>query len=811
MYVLSVLLLLHITPISGEDTSQLDGQTIQIEATVCGKEFKLSEDGTVKLLVTLKRVKRVGETKALLEQGVLCRAGDGTREGAEAEDDRIRIGDKVTVSGTFRAFQKATNHGEFDLADYYQTMGLCGQITGAEVYPFPENAAAEATPGERLHRFRKQLCHILELCLSEKNAGIMKAMLLGEKGSLDHEIKNLYQVNGIIHILAISGLHISVLGMGCYRLLQRLLYDLQELVRKTAGITEIRGGKHRIAGVRLIAAVVSLGLIALYGWMTGLGASSIRAIAMFCLHLLAESIHRTYDLLTALSVAGVLLIVQEPLYLQYSGFLFSFSAVLGIALLAPAYSGKMMKGLSVSLATLPVYLMFYYRYPLYSILLNLIVIPLAGTVLAGGLIVVLTGCIWVPLGRAAGFIPSGILGFYEWLCRLFERLPGQQINLGAPSKVQVVIYILILMIIAGSDVWKNMRPAAWRMAMTARESNCMDAGMVKRAAPKALQRTLLHRFIEEKALPACKRIGMGRGRFSESEEQSGWAEAGRIMLTAVGVAILCVRMQSGLDLHVIDVGQGDGMLLRAEGENILIDGGSTDQTNVGRYRLIPLMQYYGVRKVTCIVTHEDADHINGVEELMQSDDSGVTITCLYLPSTHESAKGSAFLELEQMAAANGIPIQYLSAGAQLEKGNLRLQCLHPEKENTYSEPNERSVTLYLTYGSFRCLLNGDLEGEGEKRLLSELEGEEVPLTLLHTAHHGSNGATSEDFLKVFKPAYAFVSCGEGNRYGHPGKEAMVRLQEAGVLKIYDTRYCGEITFHTNGRTLHVQTFKKENE
>ena len=94
---------------------------------------------------------------------------------------------------------------------------------------------------------------------------------------------------------------------------------------------------------------------------------------------------------------------------------------------------------------------------------------------------------------------------------------------------------------------------------------------------------------------------------------------------------------------------------------------------------------------------------------------------------------------------------------------------------------------------------GESSGNGtaKKGLSSEL-------TLLHVAHHGSNGATSEAFLKEFAPLYAFVSCGEGNRYGHPGEEAMQRLKDAGVQEIFDTRFCGEITFHTDGKMLRVK-------
>lgn len=738
-YVFCVLFLLHFYPVSGENISEFDGQNVCVEGIAADKEYRTSEDGSVRLLVTIRnaavRDEKTGKRSAL-HHNVLCRTGDGSRESAERIDESICIGDAVLAEGTLRSFHKASNSGEFDADLYYRTLGCSAQMTDADLWPADGGSRKRLVPlSERLHRLRKRLCRVLDQCVCAENAGILKAMLLGEKGSLDSDIKKLYQINGIIHILAISGLHISFLGMGFYRILQKLLSCFPSRIKD------------------FLSAAAALIFLAAYGQMTGMGASSFRAIVMFSLRLLARCLRRTYDLLTALGVACILLVVQQPLYLLQSGFLFSFSAVLGIGLLTPAFSSRCMKGLSVSLAALPIYLLFYYRFPVYSVLLNIVVIPLAGTVMAGGMLALVLGSFWIPAGAAAGMIPSGILTIYERLCILCEKLPGQQVNLGAPKAGQVVIYILILALIA-----------------------------------------------------------TGRGRHFEGRWRVLNTERMRIFLAAAAVFILCLRPRSGLSLHVIDVGQGDGLLIQAEGENLLVDGGSTDQKKVGRYRLIPLMQYYGVREVSCIVTHEDEDHISGIRELLSEDGSGIQIKALYLPSVAEGKESEAYRELENLAEAASVPVVRLYEGVKLQKGRLQLSCLHPEKGSSYEESNERSVALYLTYGKFTCLLNGDLDGKGEERLLDYMRGKtdkSVSLTLLHTAHHGSNGATSAAFLECFRPIYAYVSCGEGNSYGHPGEEAMNRLRQAGAKQIFDTRMTGEITFHVGpkGKRLTVKTWK----
>lgn len=542
VYLFSVLLLLHFCPSSEEDLSEWDHQTVCIEGIAADKEYKTLEDGSVQLLVTLEsavlsaaeasdevcrdeelqpETGGAEERSAAQEKGqhlrhrILCRMGDGSPDDAEAADERIRIGDAVHAEGVLRIFRRASNSGEFDAELYYRTLGFSGQLTQAVL----ENRSGAQTSGgnvcrkmhwymgERLHRIRRKLCGVLDRCLPAEDAGVMKAMLLGEKGSLDPEIKSLYQSNGIVHILAISGLHISLLGMGLYRLLRRLTVYLP-----------LRAGNVLSAGTAMLAML-------LYGRMTGMGASSCRAIVMFCLRLLARLLHRTYDLLTALSVAGVLLTMQQPLYLRHSGFLFSFSAVLGIGLLMPAFSSGWMKAMAVNLAVLPVYLMFYYRFPIYSVVLNLIVIPLAGTAMAGGLLTVLAGSVWTPIGMATGRIPAGILGLYTLLCRLCASLPQQQVNLGTPRPGQIVLYVILMALLAGSRDWLP--------------------------------------FLAAKA----------KLRIAE-ERKERYAEGVRILLAAAAVVILCLRFSGGLALHVIDVGQGDGLLLQAEGENVLVDAGA---------------------------------------------------------------------------------------------------------------------------------------------------------------------------------------------------------------------------------------------
>lgn len=798
VYTLSLWVILQLAPGREELFSDWEKQRVWAEGTVVSREYRSGTEGAGKLLVSLKNVtiRKKNETgtgkneemEETEENGLepetmlLCRVGAKSREKAEELDEALSVGSRVLMKGTFRTFSPATNAGEFDAATYYRSMGYGAQMTGAELIqsipqelsPGPSAGSALRTVlwnsfAESMYRLRRHLGNILSACLPGQSAEIVRAMLLGERGGLDPELKDLYQGAGIVHILAISGLHITLIGMGVFHLLRKLRCSFPA------------------------SAVTAAAVILLYGQLTGNSPSSFRAITMFLLRMLALLCHRTYDLLTALAVAALLLLIQEPLYLYHSGFLFSFSAVLGIALLAPAFDSRPMKGLCVILATLPVSLQEYGMISPYAFFLNLAVLPLMSVVMTGGLLVLFLGSFSVLAGKSAGIVPVSILALYEILCRGSRRLPFSQVILGAPSAGQIVIYVGILGAICFLPALQQITEPLWKKTKPLRKKT-------NRAEEKEKRMQGEERLQKENRKPYEKWTG---------------SEKGRILLAAAAVFILLLRVQNGLEIHAVDVGQGDGILIRADGTDIWIDGGSTDKQDVARYQILPLLRHYGVRRLECcILTHEDEDHRNGLMELLaeNGEPGAVEIGMLCLPSVEETGKTEGYREVEKLAEEKKIPVQYLKEGDLLCAGKLRMRCLHPEEDSTYADANERSVTMYLTYGAFSCLLNGDLEGEGEKRMLSYVRGQgekTMPLSLLHVAHHGSKGATSEEFLRVFRPQYGFVSCGRDNSYGHPHKETLQRLAACGT-KLYDTREDGEITFWTNGRILRVRTCLRRN-
>lgn len=757
-----------------DEACQMEEREIRLTGKITQKETKKQDYGET-MTVCLSDLSNDG-----LGGRLLCYLAEGQRE--------PKLGSYVEIEGRLKRFERASNPGQFDAALYYQISGISYRLDQAKI---TKTTTEYNRIGETLWQIRKHLSGILSLRLPEKEAALMQTILLGEKGSLDSEIKELYQRSGIAHILAISGLHVSVLGMGLYRLLRKI------------GVP-VKG-----------AALLSMLLLLFYGAMTGFSVSAMRAILMFGLRMLGEMLQRTYDMLTAIAAAAVMLLAGQPLFLKSASFVFSFGCVLGLCVVHPALTmpaavpqqpkrrikwqeilQRLLAPPAMMAVTLPMYLWFYYQIPPYSMLLNLLVIPLMSYLMAAGLLLLLVNPLPLPIWRIAAALIVGVFRIYERACRMCEGLPGAVLNLGKPAVWQLLVYLACLLAVI----------------------------------------LIRHR-------------------------QSLWK---RWLMMAGAVLILLVRPADRLEITFLDVGQGDCIYVELPGkEKFLVDGGSSSVGSVGKYRILPFLKAKGVRYLEAVlVTHPDEDHCNGIQELLsQGKQQGIRVGCLILPDIGEGSKGQGYRELEKAASEAGISLQYISRGQYIQEKDTLLECLHPVSGFESTDANAYSIVLRFTSGSFTALLTGDLEGSGEQALLEELSarreisenqgtgsmavgpadnmagsmtdnmaggpadnmtgsladnmkdsltgnmagsltdnmaGGPAGITLLKVAHHGSKNSTSEEFLQMINPAIAVISCGKNNRYGHPHEETLERLSEADI-SWFCTKDYGAITVSVDAK------------
>ena len=272
----------------------------------------------------------------------------------------------------------------------------------------------------------------------------------------------------------------------------------------------------------------------------------------------------------------------------------------------------------------------------------------------------------------------------------------------------------------------------------------------------------------------------------------------------LGIFIMVYKKSPDFEIVCLDVGQGDGLVLRTgEGENFLIDCGSTSEKNIGQYALIPFLKNEGISYLEGIfVSHTDQDHINGIEELLAGIADKMTairVENVILPKW--TKKDEAYLEIEKLASEAGATVRYVNTGDVLKTDELRIEVLHPQKKSPGADANEEGIVLKVEYHDFSGLFMGDVGEEVEKELLPLLED----VDFLKVGHHGSRYSTSETFLREIKPELAVISCGEDNGYGHPAPETVERLESAGCQVKY-TMESGAVTIHMEGNVLAAEGF-----
>lgn len=401
---------------------QQAGEPVNLQAEVTGMT-----ENAYGVTLTLSRVQLQGKETGLLKLYAYAEdAGD------------LEPGDTIQAAGLLKDFEKPCNPGEFDSLSYYRSLGFHYAITLKDSMVVRK---AHIPVYRYLLMIRDRIAGTLEHICTSEAGGIYQAMLLGEKSGLSAEIKELYSIGGISHILAISGLHIAVIGMGLYRIWRRL-------------------GGLRFSGIAA-GAVMSL-----YVVMTGKAVSACRAVIMFVLQLFSFICGRSYDMLSAAAAALLLLLWQNPMYLFHSGCQLSFGAVFAIGMLYPLLTEltgadhsiykTFLSGIAVSFVTFPILAWHFFEISPYSVLLNLIVIPCMSLVMLSGLLGGVIGLWSLWAGRFFVALGELILDGYEWLCRTAELLPGNRIITGRPELWVICLYYVLLAAgILGLKKWQE--------------------------------------------------------------------------------------------------------------------------------------------------------------------------------------------------------------------------------------------------------------------------------------------------------------------------------------------------------------------
>ena len=702
-------------------------------------------------------------------------------------------GQICSVKGHFLELSPATNEGEFSLPSYYKGEGISGVFQAKTI----ELVRGESSPfAKEMFTLKQSLGNRIDALFPEETAGFLKSLFLGERSGITLSEKSLYQSAGISHILAISGLHLSLLGGFFYRLLRK---------------TKLSS---------LLSSLITSFFLFSYFLFTGSSHSAFRALFMLFLRFAAIQLGKGKDLLSQLSFALLFLLWLNPLSLYSIGMQCSFFTLFVFFLLEerpgkavrkkkekalskickklalgfskhpslllkfPAYLSKLIPCLLSTLphrlqgsflfylALLPLFSLTQFSFPLYAPLLNLLLLPLLPFFFLLGAISILLS--YLPeqdflLLRLFSFSSRFLLNLLFQIFHLFMEkslaLPFSQILLGKMQALSVIFYFLFLY--------------------------------------------LLFFFPKAKSLSLLLSLGF-----------------------LLSLPLYLPKPPKELEIAALDVGQGDGFVLRKGALVFTIDNGSTSKNLFPEQIFFPYCKAKRIQHIDyALLTHCDRDHISGIQALLEKNPS-ISLSHLILPAS--ALQDHRYDLLKRLAYNHGADVSYWQKGDELvfsEQGiclsakktawaenpstskkrgpdtkghQLHIRCFYPNDSTYIEEANAHSIGCLLEYGHFRMLFTGDMPKESEEALLENCrETEASPIVdVLKLAHHGSKTSSCPSFLSETRAKFALFSYGKKNRYGHPHKSTVENCKKYRLFPL-ETAKLGEILIKTNGEQFEI--------
>ncbi len=670
-----------------------------------------------------------------------------------------RIGSRVTLSGKASLPEPATNPGQYDAQKASCARHICLKLSDVTLKGTDQRRGSLFL--NALASLRVSLRKDAEQIFGPRNSALMSAIVLGDRSGLDAETRQLFQDGGILHVLAVSSLHVTLLGLTLYQILRRLRQSF------------------------LVSALASGFLVVSYCLMTGSSYSAIRAGVMFLLWLGAQV--TGFDRLTALGAAAILILIRQPLALTDAGFLLSFGCILSLALLEPVFSviwnprhalsRRLSGALALQAGVLPCVLWFYCQTTPYGILVGLIVLPSMSLVMFFGTIGILAGLL-IPLGsffltsaRLAGGPCGYLLDLFRLLCRLAQRLPGDVLITGRPPVWKMVLYYVCLL----SFCLIIRLPDRKTFLKNRKKIRVLHAGLLLSLFLLMLiQRKPAFRF-------TCLDVGQGSCALVEQDGLTMLFDCGSSSVKDVWRR----RVEPALKFYGIS--HIDLLFLsHADGDHI----SGAQELLSSMHGMLPGAACFRRMPPEGISSAQTGD-LTLVQRFSAAQAGGIRIGRILLPQTDVTSDGPGMAEVIAAARRFNIPISTVSEGAEFQHGQLHLRVLSPSPGRMTGSDNEDCIVLSLSWKNIRILFTGDLEKEGEEKFTRAYQ--DAPLfspprghsetnsrTILLAGHHGSRNATSEGFLSLVRPDLVLISCGRNNRYGHPAAAMLKRLEDRGL-------------------------------
>ena len=487
-----------------------------------------------------------------------------------------------------------------------------------------------------------------------------------------------------------------------------------------------------------------------YGYLIGFPPSILRANIMLSLLIYSQLIHKPYDSINILSFAIFLLLLINPYYLFNIGFQLSFLASLVILVLSPRiehifypYKNYITRSLSailgVQIGIFPIQVYYFNRISIMGILANMIIIPILSISLVLGFLMIIFRFVFGYMNSFVGPIVDFVLSLQFSILKKLDMVNFNIVKFPSPELVTIILfYIMLAIIFKIIDIRKLKNPI----------------------------------------------IKMSIVYFS--------------LLIVYSICIFTFKNNS--EIHFIDVGQGDAILIRTKGRDYLMDTGGSifGDFDIGKNITLPYLEKLGIRRLDAVfITHFDEDHCQGLEAIIDNIPIDMVLSS-YIPA--ESRVYEKIIE-------DSIPFTVLKEGDCLNLSKkMKIRIIWPFNDigGNYS-PNDSSLVSLLSIGRHGILFTGDIEREAESLIANRFN---MKVDILKVPHHGSNTSSTEMFLKRTRPRVGIISAGRDNIYGHPSEEVLNKYDDF-KTRLYRTDDMGLIKVIFNENDYEVQTFLKD--
>ncbi len=713
----------------------------------------------------------------------------------------LHAGDAVEFTARARLPEIFRDDGAFDRRAYLAQQGVHLVATLRAAQLIERAAPAPVSARFWLARVRARLRNELDSLLSDAPdaAGLLRAMLLGDRSFVDREESLPFQKTGTFHVLVVAGLHVSALAF--------FLYACGRVFRLSRGLTSL----------------LTLALLLAYVAVVEQRPPVLRAALMAAVVIFGRMLFRRLDLLNSAAVAALLILAARPQELFDSSFQLSFLAMACIGGLAAPWLDRTVEPYARALRgwrdvtrdaahePRPIQLRLDLRLLERWLAARL---PAKMAKPAGGGAVAL---VRVSFRVWEMFVLSLVLqlGMLPMMAGQFHRITmaGPVANLVAVPLTGVLVPLGFLTLGATLVFHGAARVLAWPLAWLTHAM--MHAVGWIGDLPHGSYRIPGPPWWASLLFFAAFALVVAALRFAGRRMMRGALAV--LLGTAAVIAVypFAPRYTPGaLELTVLDVGQGDAIfVVTPRGKTMLIDAGGARSNfgsrmeekhsgpDPGEDAVSPYLWSRGFRRLDVVaLTHAHQDHIGGMTAILDNFRVGE----MWIGREESSP---ALAALEGQAQAKHVAIVRETRGAKFDWDDVRGEVLWPEAAggDDGAPQNNDSLVLRLVYGRKAFLLPGDAEKQAEEHILDETSDDSLRADVLKAGHHGSKNSTMPEFLKKVQPRVVIISAGENNPYGHPSPELLERLQQAGV-RILRTDQDGAVHALTNGESLEVSCY-----